>query len=127
MKIIIAGSRGAPQGRSYLGIGYCCGKMMHAHPGFKITEIVCGGAAGVDEWGKQLAQNYGIPVKLMLADWDQYGKKAGYIRNAAMADYADALIAIWDGKSPGTKMMIELARKKGMPVEVYRLDLPTPF
>ena len=87
-----------------------------------ITEVVCGEAPGVDRLGKKIAQKANIPVKSFPAEWDKYGKKAGYIRNLSMADYADALIAIWDGQSPGTRMMIELAKKKKLKIFVYKIE-----
>lgn len=120
MKTIIAGSRDIPQDRAYYGIGCCMGKMIkNGHP---VTEIVSGGARGVDTFAKNISADYGIPFKEFPADWDKHGRKAGYLRNVQMAAYADALIAIWDGQSRGTKMMIDIAMKKGMPVEVYRTD-----
>lgn len=120
MKTIIAGSRDIPMDHAYYGIGLCMGTM--SKKGMNVTEIVSGGARGVDKFGEEIGVQYGIPVKVFPAHWDAYGKKAGFLRNAAMAEYADALIAIWDGKSRGTKMMIELAQKKGLPVEIYRTD-----
>jgi len=88
---------------------------------FDITEVVCGGARGVDSIGRQWAKEAGIPVKMFPAYWDKYGKSAGYRRNVDMAKYADALIAIWDGESRGTKHMIDIANEKGIPAEVYIL------
>jgi len=84
-----------------------------------ITEVVCGEAKGVDLLGKILAAKANIPIKSFPADWEKYGKRAGYIRNEEMANYAEALIAVWDGKSSGTKMMIDIARKKGLKVFVF--------
>ncbi len=55
------------------------------------------------------------------AAWDTYGLKAGYIRNEEMADNADALIAIWDGKSRGTKHMIDIATRKGLRVYIHEV------
>ena len=85
-----------------------------------ITEIVSGGARGADKLGELLAKNEKLPVKLFEADWDTHGKSAGYIRNSEMADYGDILLAFWDGKSKGTKHMIDLATKKGLEVRVVR-------
>lgn len=79
-----------------------------------ITEIVCGMARGVDLLGLDYATNHNIPVKKFPAEWNKYGKSAGYRRNEKMADYADYLIAIWDGKSKGTKHMIDIANKKDL-------------
>ena len=60
----------------------------------------------------------GYQIKRFPADWGKYGKKAGIIRNRAMAEYADALLAYWDGKSSGTRNMIEIARELGLKVGV---------
>lgn len=86
-------------------------------------EIVSGTARGADQFGERYAASRNIPVKQFPADWNRYGKAAGYRRNAQMADYAaelpyGGLIAFWDGKSRGTKAMIELAKKKGLMVEI---------
>lgn len=86
---------------------------------FEITEVVCGGARGVDALGRSYAYSMKIPVKLFPANWEEHGKSAGPIRNTLMADYADALIAIWDGKSRGTGDMINKAKSKGLKVYVY--------
>lgn len=89
---------------------------------FNITEVVCGGARGVDEFGKKWADDHGIPVKpfyVSKSDWDLYGKVAGPMRNARMAQYADALIAVWDGESRGTKNMIQLAEQESNKREFY--------
>lgn len=88
--------------------------------GFKIAEIVSGGASGVDALGARWAKEHDIPVKYFKARWDLHGKAAGPIRNGEMAVYADALVAIWDGKSPGTMNMISQAGKTGVRVFVKR-------
>ncbi|MOA29428.1 hypothetical protein D3C78_1504400 [compost metagenome] len=58
-------------------------------------------------------------VKRFIPDWDGLGKKAGHVRNREMGDYADALVALWDGTSKGTAGMVEYAKKKGLKVYVY--------
>ena len=87
-----------------------------------MTEVVIGCAQGADSHGETVARSMGIPVARFPADWKQYGKSAGIRRNAQMAEYADALIAVWDGQSRGTKNMIELASAKGLLVFVYRFN-----
>ncbi len=87
--------------------------------GFKPTEIVSGTARGVDQLGEIWAKNNNIPVAQYPADWDRYGKSAGYRRNEVMAKNADALIAVWDGSSKGTVHMIELAKENGLKVYVH--------
>ena len=72
-----------------------------------ITEIVTGDARGADTLGAQWAAAHNIPVVHFPADWETYGKSAGFIRNAKMGEYADVAICFWDGKSKGTKNMIQ--------------------
>lgn len=107
MKTIIAGSRSFD---NYDFLKDICRN-------FVITEIVSGTARGADQLGERYAKENNIPVKRFPADWNRYGKRAGYVRNAEMAGYGERLIAFWDGESKGTKMMIDLAEGKGL--EVY--------
>jgi len=113
MKVIVAGSRTC----TMLNI---VRDAMDKAP-FHIDEVVSGGARGVDTFGEMIANARNIPVKRFPADWDKYGKSAGYKRNVQMSEYGQALIAIWDGKSVGTKHMIEIARQKHLPVFIYPL------
>jgi hypothetical protein len=112
MKVIIAGSR---EITDYKAIG----RAITASK-FDITEVVCGCAIGVDRIGQTWAIANGISVKEMCADWELYGRSAGPIRNAKMADYADAAIIIWNGKSPGSLNMIKEIKKRGKP---YFIDV----
>ncbi|GAA4879349.1 hypothetical protein GCM10023310_69380 [Paenibacillus vulneris] len=82
--------------------------------------IVSGAARGADKLGERYAHEKGYSVSSHPADWDQYGKSAGYIRNEEMAKESDALVAFWDGISRGTKHMIDLANKHGLMVRVVR-------
>lgn len=85
---------------------------------FNITEVVCGGAKGVDISGWHWAIENNIPVRMFPADWKAHGKAAGPLRNKQMAEYSSQLIAFWDGKSRGTRNMIETAKKLGLKVHV---------
>ena len=87
----------------------------------QITEIVHGGARGIDSAADEVCSPLWT-VKVFPADWNTHGKSAGAIRNRQMAEYADALIAIWDGETPGTRNMIETATKKGLKVFVKRVN-----
>lgn len=82
------------------------------------TTVISGGARGVDFIGESWAIAEGIPLKIYRADWNMHGKSAGYIRNVQMAEEADALIAIWDGESRGTKHMIDVATSKGLKIYI---------
>lgn len=113
MKTIIAGSRAIDS-----NIPVC---EAIEESGFQITEVVSGCARGVDLYGELWAKNHGIPIKKFPAEWDRYGNGAGPIRNSQMAAYADALVAVWDGKSTGTANMIVKARKCGLRVFVKKV------
>ncbi len=76
----------------------------------RITEIVSGGARGVDTAAAAFAEKQGIKIKVFLPDWDKFGRAAGPIRNKQIVEYCDEIIAFWDGKSPGTKSSLMLAR-----------------
>jgi hypothetical protein len=88
-------------------------------------EIVCGAAKGADSLGERYAKEHGYNVRYFFADWDMYGRGAGFKRNVQMAEYADALVAFWDGKSPGTKHMIQTAYNKKIAIRIKRYDMET--
>jgi hypothetical protein len=85
-------------------------------------EIVVGGAEGPDRIGKAWAKDAAIPHKVFLPNWQVAGKKAGILRNVEMGSYADALIAFWDGKSRGTRHMINFMLDSGKPVHVEIIE-----
>ena len=86
------------------------------------VEIICGGARGADSLGEIYAQFHNIKCVKFPADWDKYGKSAGYRRNVQMAEYAEKengiLFAFWDGQSKGTKHMIDIANQHGLEVHI---------
>lgn len=91
----------------------------------EITEIISGGAKGVDSLAERYAVEHSIPFKLFPADWDKNGKAAGPMRNREMAEYSEVLLAVWDGSSKGTKNMIsEMHRvKKQVYVIIYNMQI----
>lgn len=115
MRVIIAGSRNLPTDNAAI---YYVSDAYHKS-GFKATEIVSGGCRGVDLAGEMFAQERGIPIKRFIPDWSGLGKSAGPVRNRQMAEYADALIAIWDGVGRGTANMIEEADNRDLRVYIY--------
>ena len=88
---------------------------------FKITEVVAGGARGVDKLAERFAADMPLPIVIFSADWNKYLRAAGVIRNRQMAEYADALIAVWDGKSRGTRNMIDEAARKNLKLFVHKI------
>lgn len=118
-KVIIAGSRGF---NNYKLLCEQCNKYLRDK---RITHniiIVSGGARGADKLGEKYAQDEGFSLEIYLAQWDKYGKRAGFRRNEQMAEVADALIAFWDGKSHGTKHMIDIMNKKNLQVKVIKYE-----
>lgn len=113
MKVIIAGGRDFDD---YGLLKHICDHMLQNHKEDLI--IVSGCARGADTLGEQYAKDNGYLIKPFKANWDKYGKAAGHIRNSQMAEYADALIAFWDGSSKGTKNMIDQAYKNTLKVHV---------
>jgi hypothetical protein len=111
MKIVIAGSRNIEDYQELL--------LAIASSPFLITEIVSGRAKGVDLLGERYALENNLALTLFPANWEAYGRKAGPIRNAKMADYADAAIVVWDGKSKGSKNMIDNMNKRQKPCHVW--------
>lgn len=110
-KLIIAG------GRDFNDIGLMKATLDTYYTG-RFLEIVAGGARGADSLGEQLAILGGVKFTKFPAYWDKYGKSAGYRRNVEMANYVNELLAFWDGKSRGTKHMIDIMSKLGKPVRV---------
>lgn len=84
------------------------------------VEIVSGTARGADKLGESYAHKNKLHIKQFPADWNKYGKAAGPRRNKQMAEYADACIVFWDGKSKGTKSMINLANEQGIPIRIIK-------
>ena len=107
MKVAIVGSRGllVENLEDYLPSG--------------VTEIVSGGAIGIDTCARQYAQTHGIALKEFLPDYQAYGKRAPLIRNLQIIAYADVVIAFWDRHSRGTKYVIDHAKQCGKKLIVY--------
>lgn len=116
MKVIVAGSRGF---NDYKKLKQSLDKILSRT---KNPIIVSGTAKGADQLGERYAEEKGLECLRYPADWNKYGKAAGYKRNKIMALKADALVAFWDGKSRGTKHMIELARNFRLKIKVIRYD-----
>jgi hypothetical protein len=88
-----------------------------------IMEIITGGAIGVDSSAEKWAAENNKPVFVFLPDYKLFGKKAPLVRNIEIISRADGVVAVWDGKSKGTKFAIEYAEKRGLKVEVSKPKL----
>jgi hypothetical protein len=114
MRVIVAGSRSI--------LDYALVKNAIESSGFKISRVVCGKAKGVDSLGERWAKENGVQVDYYPADWDAHGKKAGFLRNQQMAENAESLILVWDGKSLGSRLMLDLAVKKRLLIHEVRVS-----
>jgi hypothetical protein len=111
VKLIIAGSRSI-----HASAVDTVGPKL-AELGWTPTQIVSGGALGADQVGERWARMNGIPIRQFIPDWGGYaGMRAGHVRNSQMADYADALLALWDGESKGTAHMVKVATERRLKV-----------
>lgn len=131
LRIIVAGGRTF---KDYLLLENKILELLAKYEGCGTPEnvkFVSGTARGADVLGEQFAYTYGYDVIRFPADWNRYGKSAGYRRNAEMAQFASekghkgVLIAFWDGRSRGTKHMIDLAKKYELDIYIvnYRHDI----
>lgn len=116
MKVIIAG------GRWYDDYKFLKEKCDTILSNLSEVEIVSGAAKGADGLGEKYAKENNYKCTKFPADWEKYGRSAGPRRNRQMAEYADGLIAFWDGKSRGTKNMIELAKKHKLKTRVILIE-----
>ena len=83
------------------------------------TEIVSGGAKGVDTCAKLFAEENNLKYTEFLPEYKKYGKAAPIIRNRLIVDYADVVVALWDGTSKGTKSVIDYCNKNKKEIFVY--------
>lgn len=82
--------------------------------------IISGGAKGADTLARQFAYNHNVMFIEYPAKWDEFGKRAGILRNMEMVEAADEVIAFWDGESRGTEFTIKYAEEKGKALHVIR-------
>lgn len=120
-RVIIAGTRSF---NDYDLLRDSCNNLLSEKQRTHTVVVISGTARGADQMGERYARERGFQLRRFPADWEQYGKSAGHIRNAKMADNADALIAFWDGESKGTKNMIDNARRKGLALRVIQYKKP---
>jgi hypothetical protein len=117
-RIIVAGSRSI---ENYVLVSQAIERSRWA-----FAELVSGRAPeGVDQLGERYAREHNIPIQPFPANWQKYGRhRAGRMRNSQMASYADALIAVWDGDSPGTHHMIDAMQALNKPTFVWNMQFP---
>ncbi len=117
MKTIIAGSRTIQS--------YDLVRRAIEDSGFsdQITTVFSGMSSGPDIFGFRWATERKIPIRQFKPEWDKLGKQAGYIRNAEMCTFADAIIAVWDGRSNGTAHIIKYSLQMDPPLRRYVVNV----
>ena len=87
-----------------------------------VTEIISGGAKGIDTLAEEWADKNGIPKTIIKPEYEKYKRGAPLKRNEKIVERADVIIALWDGKSRGTKFTIDYAKKLQKEVKIYVLE-----
>lgn len=91
-----------------------------------VTEIVSGGAKGIDLCARRFALEKGLKLTEFLPEYDLYGRSAPLKRNLQIIEYADEVIAFWDGRSRGTKYVIDNCKRMNVRVIVHRIKCQGP-
>lgn len=108
MKVAVVGSR------------CLCVEHLEEYLPKETTEIISGGARGVDTAAREYALRRSLKLTEFLPEYDRYGRCAPLKRNLQIIEHADLVLAFWDGKSRGTRGVIESCKKRGIPVTVHR-------
>lgn len=121
MRVAIVGSRNI----EYDTVKERAYALLCRHIPANATEIVSGGAVGIDTLAEIYAKQNGLPMKIFKPDYARYGKRAPLMRNDEIVDYAQYVLAIWDGSSHGTAYTVATCIQKGVPVKVVSIDEDT--
>lgn len=130
IRLCVVGSRGITDPRILANaIHHCFGFLaQEGYPNAHLTQIVSGGAEGVDTLAAGWAVAHNVELREYLPDWERYGRgrssPAPHIRNRIMVEHCDAVLGIWDGSSHGTRETLTLARRRGLPVYVCYTAIP---
>ena len=110
MKVAVIGSRGlyVPDLEKYLPA--------------EVTEIISGGARGVDTSAREYALSHGIKLTEFLPEYPKYGRSAPLKRNITIIENADLVLAFWDGSSRGTKFVIDNCKRRSIPIQIILMD-----
>ena len=83
--------------------------------------FLSGGCRGADLLGERYARENGFELEIYPANWEKYGRAAGPKRNREMVLAADYIICFWDGKSRGTKTLVEFAKRENKPLRIKKI------
>lgn len=124
MILLIAGSRTFEDWPRFVAIlNLHIMKLLADNPELNDIELISGGARGADGMAERYAKEFGFNFVCYPADWNTYKKSAGYRRNVDMGKACDAGVVFWDGKSKGTKHMIDILAGMNKPCKVVKVDV----
>ena len=112
MRVAIVGSRNIQDNE------YWYNKICENIPA-NCTEIVSGGADGIDILGRRYSKEHGLLLTEFWPEYNKYGKAAGFVRNTLIVEYAHMVLAFWDGKSKGTADTVIKCYQLGKYVEIF--------
>ena len=93
-----------------------------------VTSIISGGARGIDSLAERYAEQRGLCMQIIKPDYTMHGKRAPLLRNCLIIDESDVVVAIWDGKSRGTRQAIRYVKKMNKPLHLHIIPgAPTPL
>ena len=98
--------------------------LKQALDGLTVTEVISGGAMGVDRLAEEFAKKHKLPLFIFSANWKKYGPKAGPLRNKQIVEACEQLVAVWDGSSKGTATIIRMAQQASKSVRVIKVNDP---
>ena len=116
MRVAVVGSREIPD---FVDVDYLIQRIP-----LNCTEIISGGAAGIDSLARQAANRLGLPIREYLPEYGRLGKRAPLVRDEQIVKNADLVIAIWDGKSRGTAYTLDVCVRLHVPFRIYPMELP---
>jgi len=119
MKLIIAGTRDTDEHTAYQNILKGLRKLKVKPE--NLDCIITGGSGNVDAAGTAFAVAQQVDLQIHFAKWKKYGKAAGPFRNCKMARLGTHLLAIWDGKSPGTRNMIDESKRRNLTIQIIKI------
>lgn len=113
MKVAIVGSRHVS--------GYSIEQMI-SHLPSNTSELVSGGAIGIDSLAEKAAKHLGLPIKIFYPDYEKNGRLAPLIRNSEIVEYADFILAFWDHKSKGTANTLSRCVQASKPFRIISIN-----